>query len=36
MFIIKMSKVPGFKRKLNTRKISEKYKKLKEIEKGES
>lgn len=31
-----MSKVAGSKRKLNTRKISEKYKILKEIEKGET
>ena len=36
MFVIKRSKVPGSKRKLNTRKISEKYKMLKEIEKGET
>ena len=35
-FVIKMSKVVGSKQKLITRKISEKYKILKELEKGET
>ena len=33
---MKMSKVKGSEQKLNTRKISEKYKILKEIKKGET